>query len=115
MSNDCIFCRIVKGEIPSQKVYEDEYAIAFRDLNPQAPVHCLVIPKKHKPRLDSYGDVIADAEELGRVLLAANKTAKALGLEDFRAVVNCGTGAGQTVFHLHVHILGGRDFTWPPG
>ena len=115
MSEECIFCRIVSGEIPSQRVYEDVHAIAFRDLNPQAPTHCLVIPKKHKPRLDSYGNDAGDAEELGHVLLAVNKTAKVLGLEDFRTVINCGPGAQQTVFHLHVHLLAGRDFAWPPG
>ena len=112
-SAECVFCRIARAEIPAAKVYEDEHVLAFRDLNPAAPVHMLVVPKAHAERLDAYGP--DDALLLGRVMLGANAAARAAGLADFRAVVNCGPGAQQTVRHLHVHVLGGRDFTWPPG
>jgi len=110
---DTIFGRNVRGEAPADLVYEDDRAVAFKDLNPQAPTHVLVIPRKPIERL-------SDAEEddealLGHLLLVANRVAADAGLENFRLVVNNGAGVGQTVFHLHVHVLGGRGMTWPPG
>ncbi len=111
---DCLFCRIAAREIPAQVVYEDEQVLGFKDINPQAPVHVLFIPKVHLASLK-------DAEEghagvLGRLLLAVRATAEQFGLSGgYRVVNNCGAQAGQTVFHIHFHLLGGRDFTWPPG
>ena len=114
MSN-CIFCKIVKGEIPSKKVYEDEEFLAFHDLNPQAPVHILVIPKKHIRNI-----MEAEAEDtglLGRLLFKAQEIAKSNGCEEKggRFVINCKSHGGQTVDHLHLHVLGGRSLRWPPG
>jgi histidine triad (HIT) family protein len=109
-----LFSRIIAREIPADIVYEDDLCLAFRDINPQAPTHVLVIPKKEIPRL-------ADAQEedqalLGHLLLAAGKIARQLGVEDaFRLAVNNGAQAGQSVFHLHLHLLAGRPFRWPPG
>ncbi len=112
--NDCIFCRIVKGEIPSRKVYEDEHTYAFEDLDPKAPTHVLIVPKKHIRGLKEAES--ADAEVVGRCHLTAAKIAKDRGIEDgYRTVLNVGAGSGQSVFHLHVHLLGGRKLTWPPG
>ena len=112
--NDCIFCRIVKGEIPSKKVYEDEHTYAFEDLDPKAPTHVLVVPKKHIRGLKEAEEV--DAEVVGRCHLAAAKIAKERGIEDgYRTVLNVGPGSGQSVFHMHVHLLGGRKLSWPPG
>ena len=113
MVDDCIFCKIASGQIPAQLIYENEEFVAFRDLNPQAPVHALVIPRAH------YGTVL-DVEEagvLGRGLQAVTRTAEALGLteEGFRVVINCRDNGGQTVYHLHFHLLGGRFMQWPPG
>lgn len=113
--SDCIFCRLAAGEIPSDPVYEDEEVLAFRDLNPQAPTHILVIPKKHIATL-----LDVSAEELGllgRLHDAAIQIARQEGLDKdgFRLVTNCLEGAGQSVFHLHVHLLGGRPLSWPPG
>lgn len=119
MNPSCIFCRIAAGEIPATIIYEDDECLAFRDINPQAPVHALVIPRKHIASLAEAGD--ADAALLGRLLLAGARVAKQEGLGDdldargFRTVVNTGAGAGQSVFHIHVHILGGRSFGWGPG
>ena len=112
--NDCIFCCIVKGEIPSKKVYEDEHTYAFEDLDPKAPTHVLVVPKKHIRGLkEAEAD---DAEVVGQCQLAAAKIAKDRGIEDgYRTVLNVGPGAGQSVFHMHVHLLGGRKLSWPPG
>ena len=112
--NDCIFCRIVKGEIPSKTVYEDEHSYAFEDLDPKAPTHVLVVPKKHIRGLkEAEAD---DAEVVGQCQLAAAKIAKDRGIEDgYRTVLNVGPGAGQSVFHMHVHLLGGRKLSWPPG
>ncbi|HEV3470018.1 MAG TPA: histidine triad nucleotide-binding protein [Pyrinomonadaceae bacterium] len=113
--HDCLFCKIAAGEIPAQLVYQDERAVAFRDINPQAPTHVLVIPREHVASL-------AEAEEgreslLGHLLLAAARVARDAGLEasGFRTVINNGAGAGQSVFHLHLHVLGGRPLSWPPG
>jgi histidine triad (HIT) family protein len=115
MSSDCLFCKIVKEEIPSKKVYEDEQVYAFRDINPQAPTHVLVVPKEHIPTLN---DVEERHEPLvGRVVRAASKLAKDAGHGEsgYRLAVNCQSGAGQSVFHIHAHVLGGRSFRWPPG
>ena len=105
--DDCLFCKIVCGEIPSTKVYEDEEILAFRDIHPAAPTHVLVVPKTHRDRLSACEG--GDAPLLGRLFLAANRVAESEGLESFRLVVNNGSGAGQTVFHLHLHVLGGRE------
>jgi histidine triad (HIT) family protein len=111
---DCLFCRILSGEIPAKKVYEDEHTFAFEDINPQAPTHVLVIPKKHIAGLKE--GVAQDAELIGRCHLAAAEIAHQRGIENgYRTVLNVGPGAGQSVFHLHVHLLGGRSLSWPPG
>jgi len=112
---DCIFCKIASGEIPNVKiVYEDADTMAFLDLNPQAPSHALVIPRRHLDRLTAAQD--SDAELLGKLQLTAAKTAKLLKVEGaFRLVTNNGKGAGQSVDHLHYHLLGGRKMLWPPG
>ncbi|GGY51648.1 histidine triad nucleotide-binding protein [Bacterioplanes sanyensis] len=114
MSEDTIFGKILRGELPADIVYEDEQCIAFRDLYPAAPTHILVIPRKPIPRLcDATAD---DAALLGHLMLAANKVAEQEGLGDrFRLVVNNGAEAGQSVFHLHLHVIGGRSLQWPPG
>jgi histidine triad (HIT) family protein len=113
MTTDTIFSKIIRREIPAQIVYEDDQALAFRDVSPQAPVHILVIPKKPIPKL-SEADA-TDQALLGHLLLVAGKVAAQENLSGFRLVINNGAEVGQTVFHLHLHILGGRDFTWPPG
>jgi histidine triad (HIT) family protein len=112
--NDCLFCRIISGEIPSKKVYEDEHTYAFEDINPQAPTHVLVVPKKHIRGLkEARGE---DSELIGRCQLAAANIARQRNIEDgYRTVLNVGPRAGQSVFHLHVHLLGGRGLQWPPG
>lgn len=111
--SDTIFGKIIRREIPADIVYEDDQALAFRDVNPQAPVHILVIPKKPIAKLSDAS--AADQALLGHLLLVSNKIAADEDLDHFRLVVNNGAGASQTVFHLHVHILGGRGFSWPPG
>ena len=114
-NDDCIFCKIVAGGIPATLIFEDERAVVFRDINPQAPTHALVIPREHVASLDEAGD---DHEALlGHLLLVAARVAREEGLADsgYRTVVNTGAGAGQSVFHVHVHLLGGRSLTWPPG
>jgi histidine triad (HIT) family protein len=113
--SDCIFCRIASGEIKSDRVYEDGQVLAFRDLNPQAPVHVLVIPRRHIATLNDLTP--ADAELMGRMLLAAQTVARQEGIADrgYRTVFNCNAGAGQSVFHIHLHLLGGRLLDWPPG
>ena len=113
MSTDCLFCRIATGEIPAQVVYRTPTAIAIRDINPQAPVHLLVIPLEHVETLNDT----ADAEFLGGLLVAAREVARRerLDLKGYRVVVNNGVEAGQTVPHLHLHVLGGRAMRWPPG
>ncbi len=107
MSDTCIFCRIVRGEIPSDKVYEDKDFIAFKDIHPAAPVHLLLIPKAHIARLSEAGE--GDAALLGGLMLAAGKVARDQKLDSYRFIINDGAGAGQTVFHLHAHILSGRQ------
>jgi len=111
--SETIFSKIIKREIPATIIYEDDLAIAFRDVNPQAPVHFLVIPKQPIVKLSDA--TIEDQSLLGHLLLVANKVAVQEGLEDFRLVTNNGAAAGQSVFHLHIHVLGGRSFDWPPG
>ncbi len=108
----CLFCRIAKGEIPSSKVYEDDAVFAFRDIDPKAPTHVLIVPKQH------FSDVLeADAQTLAKLADAAKKVAQALGVAEsgFRLVVNTGSDGGQSVPHLHMHLLGGRALAWPPG
>lgn len=111
---DCIFCKIANGEIPSTKVYEDEKILAFKDLDPQAPVHILVIPKEH---IRWAYDITEDnSGVIAHIFEKIPVIAKENGLKDgFRIVNNCGESAGQSVHHIHFHLLGGRDFTWPPG
>jgi histidine triad (HIT) family protein len=113
MTDDCLFCRIVRREIPAKVVHEDEHTLAFRDIDPKAPTHVLVIPKTHVSTLNDA----TDAALVGRLLLAAKEIAAAEGIAEsgYRTIVNCGAGAGQTVFHLHLHLLGGRHLGWPPG
>ncbi len=111
---DTIFSKIINREIPADIVYEDDLCLAFRDVNPQAPVHIIVIPKKPIPKLIDATD--NDQALIGHLILLASRIAEQQGISDaFRLVINNGTGSGQTVFHLHIHILGGRSFTWPPG
>ena len=113
MAENCLFCKIAAGEIPSTQVYSDESYYAFRDINPGAPTHVLVIPRKHIARISDADQ--GDAELLGGMMLVANRIAAQEGLTDFRLTVNCGPQAGQSVFHIHLHLMGGRDFSWPPG
>ena len=109
-----LFARIIARDIPADIVYEDDLCLAFRDINPQAPTHVLIIPKKEIPRLADAQD--GDQALLGHLLLAAGRIARQLGVEDaFRIAVNNGAQAGQSVFHLHLHLLAGRPFRWPPG
>ena len=111
---DCLFCKIVQGKIPAKKIYEDEHTFAFEDIDPKAPTHVLIVPRKHLTGLKEAGD--ADAEIIGRCHLTAAKIAKDRKIEDgYRTVLNVGPKAGQSVFHLHVHLIGGRDLRWPPG
>jgi histidine triad (HIT) family protein len=113
--SDCIFCKIVSGDIPSDKVYEDDLVIGFRDLNPQAPHHYLLIPKQH---IATINDVDQTNEAImGRLYTAAATLAKELGFDEsgYRAVMNCNGDGGQTVYHVHLHVLAGRQLTWPPG
>ena len=110
---DCLFCKIVGGEIPAKKVYEDEAAVVFHDIDPKAPTHLLVIPKAH---IVSCGDITAEnSAVVGHLFEVIGKVTKELGISAFRVVSNCGASAGQSVFHLHFHVLAGRDMTWPPG
>ena len=112
--SDCLFCRIVSGEIPSRKVYEDEHTYAFEDINPQAPIHVLVVPKKHIRGLKEAAP--EDAALIGHCQIAAANIARQRSIEDgYRTVLNVGPRAGQSVFHMHVHLLGGRNLSWPPG
>lgn len=115
MAGDCLFCKIAAGEIPSTPVYSDDEFYAFRDINPGAPTHCLIVPRKHIARLSDAS--AEDAALLGRMLLRASTIAESEGVVEsgFRSVINCNADAGQTVFHIHLHILGGRSLAWPPG
>ena len=112
---DCIFCKMVSGEITPDTVYEDDDVLAFRDMNPQAPVHVLVIPKQH---VATINDLDADSSALvGKMMMAAAKVAQQEGFAEqgYRTIMNCNAHGGQTVFHIHLHLLGGRVMGWPPG
>ncbi|MBK8162450.1 MAG: histidine triad nucleotide-binding protein [Gammaproteobacteria bacterium] len=113
--NNCLFCKMIRGEIQPNKVYEDDRVLAFRDINPQAPTHVLVIPKEH---IATINDLRPDhAALVGELYLAAQEVARLEGLTEsgYRTVMNCGRDAGQAVFHIHLHVLGGRPLSWPPG
>ena len=112
---ECLFCKISKGEIPAKKVHEDDRYIAFEDINPQAPTHLLIIPRTHIESLDAMGP--EHAELVGGMFLLAGRLARERGIAEagYRTVFNCNEGAGQSVWHLHLHVLGGRSLTWPPG
>lgn len=115
MAADCLFCGISRGEVPAEMVYEDDEVIAFRDINPQAPTHILIVPRRH---IASVNDLTAaDAELVGKLHLVARDLAAAEGFAEsgYRLVLNTGPGAGQTVDHIHLHLLGGRPLHWPPG
>jgi histidine triad (HIT) family protein len=111
---DCLFCKMIAGQIPTKKAYEDDKAFAFHDINPQAPTHILIVPKKHIAGLKEAS--AEDAELIGYCQLVAAKLARERDIENgYRTVYNVGSGAGQSVFHLHLHLLGGRKLSWPPG
>lgn len=112
---NCLFCKIIAGDIPSEKVYKDEICVAFNDISPQAPEHILIIPRKHIDSLDKAEE--NNKETLGHLLLTAAEIAREKGFAEdgYRVVVNTNSNGGQTVFHLHVHLLGGRQFVFPPG
>lgn len=111
---DCLFCKIVAGDIPARKLYEDEHVVAFHDIHPAAPVHFLVIPKKH---IATLNDLTEDDKALaGHILFTAQRLAVEQGCEDgFRVAMNCNSQGGQTVYHIHMHVLGQRQMQWPPG
>ena len=113
--NECLFCKMVNGVIPCDKVHENEYVLAFRDIDPKAPTHILIIPKKHITTLNEINE--NDQDLLGELLLTAKKIAKDEGIDTsgYRTVFNCNSDGGQTVFHIHMHLLGGRPMAWPPG
>ena len=116
MSNeDCLFCKIAAGEIPAQVIHETDDIIAFCDINPQAPTHAIIIPKRHIPTINDLE--AADAKVVGQLYLAAKSIAAAEGFAEpgYRVTMNCNAAAGQSVFHIHLHLLGGREFDWPPG
>lgn len=112
---DCLFCKIASGEIPAQVIHETDETVAFRDINPQAPVHALVIPKRHIASINELEE--GDATIVGKLFLAARDIAAKEGFAEpgYRVTMNCNAAAGQTVFHIHLHLLGGREFSWPPG
>jgi histidine triad (HIT) family protein len=112
---DCLFCKIISGETPGDFVHQDERCVVIRDINPQAPTHVLVIPREHMESLDEAG--AGDELLLGHLLRVGARVANQAGLEEssYRTVINTGAGAGQSVFHVHVHVLGGRRMNWPPG
>lgn len=112
---NCLFCKFVTGELEADVVYETDSVLAFRDINPQAPKHVLIVPRRHIPTINELED--DDAPLVGRLLTAARDIAKAEGIAEdgFRVTMNCNEGAGQSVFHVHLHLLGGRRFSWPPG
>ncbi len=114
-SSDCLFCKILAGDVPAELVYESNEAIAFRDINPKAPSHVLIIPRQHIETINDLGP--GDAVLVGNLFLVAQQLAKEEGIAEngYRVVMNCNADAGQTVFHLHLHMLGGRQLDWPPG
>jgi len=113
---DCLFCKIIAGDIGADIVYETDQVLAFRDINPQAPTHVLIIPRRHVATINDIAEEQAE-DEIGRLYAAAAHIAKDAGIADdgYRVVMNCNEAAGQTVFHLHLHLLGGRNMAWPPG
>jgi histidine triad (HIT) family protein len=115
LMDDCLFCKIAAGKIPAQVVYEDERILAFDDIRPQAPIHTLIIPKAHYASLNEFPE--GEASLLGHVLFKAREIARAKGIGEtgYRVVLNTARDAGQEVFHIHFHVLGGRRLTWPPG
>jgi histidine triad (HIT) family protein len=115
MSHDCIFCKIAHGEIPTQLLYQDEEVLAFRDINPQAPVHILIIPVKHVEKVSNVSQ--KELPLFNKMIAVANQLAKAENIDQkgYRLVFNCGRDAGQEVLHIHLHLLGGRKLNWPPG
>ena len=110
---DCLFCKIVAGDVPSERVFEDEDVIVFRDVAPRAPTHVLAVPRRHIASVADLTD--ADGDLLGALFAALRRVASDTGLTDYRIVTNVGPGAGQSIFHLHLHLLGGRPMSWPPG
>jgi len=112
---DCLFCKIIQGDIPAERVLETDHVLAFRDINPQAPEHILIIPKQHIPTINELD--ANEAQLAGQLVLAAKQIAKDSGVHNdgYRLVFNCNANAGQEVFHIHLHLLAGRKFTWPPG
>lgn len=113
MPDNCLFCKIINGDIPADKLYEDEDIFAFRDIAPQAPVHFLVVPRKHIT--GPSGVTAADDKVMGKLMRVAGMIAREQGIEQYRLVFNNGEEAGQSVFHIHMHVLGGRTMGWPPG
>ena len=113
MADNCLFCKIIQGDIPADKLYEDDEVLAFRDIAPAAPVHFLVIPKKHI----SGPSAVAEEDEqlIGKLVRVGKLVAEKEGIDNFRLVLNNGAEAGQTVFHIHMHVMGGRSLNWPPG
>ena len=113
--SDCLFCGVIKGDVKGSIVYQDNSVVAFKDINPKAPVHLLIVPRKHIVTLLDLQQ--EDKSLIGDIFSVANQLAKDRGIarDGFRVVVNCGAGAGQSVFHIHFHLLGGRPMTWPPG
>ncbi len=111
----CLFCKIIAGDIPASIIHQDDQVVVLDDINPQAPVHKLIVPKKHIATLNDLTD--NDTQTVGHMIQTAKLMAKKLNVSDdgYRVVMNCNAGAGQTVFHIHLHLLGGRHFTWPPG
>jgi len=112
---DCLFCKVVQGEVPAKIIYKDDLVIGFDDINPQAPIHKLIIPQKH---ISTLNDLTPEDNALvGHMAQTAKKLAKELKIDEdgYRLVINCNKGAGQTVFHIHAHLLGGRSMAWPPG
>jgi histidine triad (HIT) family protein len=113
MAENCLFCKIIRGDIPSAKLYEDDDIFAFRDISPQAPLHFLIVPRKH---ISGPGAMTAgDEQVVGKMIRMAGEIAGKEGASHYRLVFNNGEGAGQTVFHIHLHVLGGRSMNWPPG
>ncbi len=112
---ECLFCRIAAEEIPADRVFEDEHVIVFRDISPKAPTHLLAIPRRHLPSVDDLTDTDADSDLLAALFGALRRVARDGGLSSYRIVSNVGPESGQSVFHLHFHLLGGRPMAWPPG
>jgi histidine triad (HIT) family protein len=112
MADDCLFCKIIAGDVPSTKVYEDEHSYAFADINPQAPTHVLVVPRRH---FTDLADLAGDPDAVVGLVAGIRGLVEQEGLADFRTVFNTGAATGQTVFHVHAHVLAGRRMSWPPG